>query len=60
VRSRRIAAVELLAQVVDFYCEHFKLLRFGGTRVRAIHLLIAGGARDVKNQPKKSVMPSRR
>jgi hypothetical protein len=23
VRSRRIAAEELLAQVVDFYCEHF-------------------------------------
>jgi hypothetical protein len=60
VSSRRVAAIELLAQVVDFYCEHFKLLQFGGTPVRARHLRNAGGARDVKNQPKKSVIPSRR
>src|SRR5439155_8835833 len=58
VRSRRIAAEELLAQVVDLYSEHFKLLRFGGTRERTKHLRNAGGARGVKNQPKKSFMPS--
>src|SRR5439155_25963735 len=60
VRPRRVAAEEFLAQVVDLYCEHFELLRFGGTRIRATRLLSAGGAWDVRSQPKKSVMPSRR
>jgi hypothetical protein len=37
-RPRRIAAEELLAQVVDFNGEHWKLLRLGGTRVHTAHL----------------------
>src|SRR5512133_1932341 len=57
-RSRRIAAEELLAQIVDLYSEHIELLRFGGTREREHTCNDAGGARGVAIQPKKSFMPS--
>src|SRR5436190_9291531 len=33
--ARRVAAEELLAQIVNFNGEHDELLRFGGTRTRA-------------------------
>src|SRR6266545_7089900 len=38
VRSRRVAAEEFLAQVVDFNGRHLMLLRLGGTRTRTAHL----------------------